>query len=65
MFNELQRTIEKTRQVVWDALKDYGRIEWKWTLPDLEKALDMAYQNVLYEFNSTLGSKVLLGPGIT
>ena len=32
----------------------YGRIKWKWTLLDLEKALDMANQDVLNEFDLTL-----------
>ena len=47
----MQRSIEKTCQVIWDALEEYGRIEWKWTLLDLEKVPDVAYQNVLNKFN--------------
>jgi hypothetical protein len=27
IFNKLQLPIEKTRQIIWDALQDYGRIE--------------------------------------
>lgn len=34
-------------QVVWDALQDYSRIKCKFTLLDLENALDVAYQDVL------------------
>ena len=30
VLNNLQWPIEKTRQVIWDALHDYGRIELKW-----------------------------------
>ena len=49
--------IEKTRQVIWDALQDYGRIEWKQTLMDLEKALGVAYHDILNKFDSTWGVK--------
>ena len=59
-FLMLCRPIEKTHQVIWDALSDYGRIEWQRTLLDLEKALDVAYQDVPNEFDSIWGSKVLL-----
>lgn len=34
-------------QVVWDFLLDYGRLEWQWTLHDMEKAPDVAYEDVL------------------
>ena len=54
-FNNLQWPIEKTRQVIWDAVHDYGRIEWNHTLEDLEKTQDMAYQDVLNECNFTWG----------
>ena len=62
MFNDLQWPIEKTRQVIWDAMHDYGGIEWKRTRSDFEKALDVAYQDVPNEFDPTLGggTKVLL-----
>ena len=43
VFNSLQWPIEKTCQAIWDALQDYGRIEWKRTLECLEKTLDVAY----------------------
>ena len=50
-FNALQWPIEKTHQVIWDALHAYGKIEWQRTLSDLEKAQDVAYQDVLDEFD--------------
>ena len=59
-FNNMQWPVEKTRQVIWDALHDYGRIEWKHTLEDLEKAPDVAYQDVLNEFDETWGVKNLI-----
>ena len=52
--------VGKTHQVIWDALQDYGRIELKQTLSDLEKALDVAYQDVLSEFDLTWGVKGLI-----
>lgn len=45
----------KKRQVVSDALHDYGKVEWKRTLEDLKKAPDVTYQDVFNEFNSTWG----------
>ena len=60
VFNILQWHVEKTCQVIWDALQDYGRIEWKQTLLHLEKALDVAYQDVLKEFDLTWGVKGLI-----
>jgi hypothetical protein len=42
--------IEKTCQVFRDVLQSYGKIEWKGTLSDLEKAPDATYQDVLNEF---------------
>ena len=60
VFNNLQWPIEKTRQVIWDALQDYGRIEWKQTLKDLEKTPDVAYQDVLNKFDLTWGVKNLI-----
>jgi hypothetical protein len=53
VFNALQGLIEEPPQVIWDALKYYGRIEWQQTLMDLEKAPDVAYKDVLNKFNST------------
>lgn len=60
MFNALQLPFEKTRPIIWDALQDYARVEWKRTLSDLEKALDVAYQDVLSEFDSVWGVKNLI-----
>ena len=34
VFNNLHLPYEKTRQIIWDALQDYGRIDWKRTLKD-------------------------------
>ena len=61
VFNALQWPVDKTHQVIWDTLQDYGRIEWKQTLSYLTKAPDVAYQDV-NEFDSIQGggSKVLL-----
>ena len=47
-------------QAVWNALQDYGMIEWKQALLDLEKARDVAYQDILKGFDSIWGSKALL-----
>ena len=41
-------------------LHDYGRVEWKRTLNDLEEAPDVAYQGILKEFDSTWGVKNLI-----
>ena len=41
VFSTLQWLIEKTHQVIWDALQGYSRIEWKHTRLDLEKALKL------------------------
>jgi hypothetical protein len=30
--NDMQWPIEKTHQVIWNALHDYDRMEWKRTL---------------------------------
>ena len=54
VFNDLQWPIKKTCQAIRYACMIYGRIKWKWTLLDLEKALDMANQDVLNEFDLTL-----------
>lgn len=43
--------MEKTHQIVWDSLVDYGRPEWQCTLEDLEEAPDVAYDDVLREFD--------------
>ena len=60
VFNTLKWTIEKTHQVIWDYLQDYSWSEWKWTLLDLEKGPDVAYQDVLNEFDLTWGVKGLI-----
>ena len=61
VFNDLQWPIEKTLQVSWDALQEeYGRVEWKQTLVDLEKGMDVAYQDALNKFDSTWGVKSLI-----
>lgn len=60
VFNNLQWCLERTHQIIWDVLQDYGRIEWKWMLEDLEEVPDVAYQYILNKFNSTWGSKALL-----
>ena len=44
--------MEKTHQGVWDSLLDNGRLEWQRTLIDLEKAPDVAYEDVLKEFDN-------------
>ena len=54
VFNALQWPVDKTHQVIWDTLQDYGRIEWKQTLSYLTKAPDVAYQDV-NEFDSIQG----------
>jgi len=46
--------------VIWDALQDYGKIEWQRTLVDFAKAPNVAYQEVLNTINLALrgGGKV-------
>lgn len=41
-------------------LLEYGRLEWQWTLHDLEKVSDVAYQDVLTEFDSVCCIKGLI-----
>ena len=60
IFNELQWPIEKPHQIIWDALQDYGRIEWKRMLRDLEKASSMAFHDILNKFDLTWGIKGLI-----
>jgi len=57
VFNNMQWSIEKIRQVIWDALQDCDRIKWKLTLMDLEEAPDVAFKNILKEFDSTWGGQ--------
>ena len=56
-FDDLQWSNEKTCRVIWDALQDYGRIVSKRTLEGLEMAPDMAYEDILNDFDSTWGVK--------
>ena len=58
--NRLQWSIEKTLQIIWDTLQDYGRIEGKWTPRDLEKAVDVAYHDILNNFDLIWGVKGLI-----
>ena len=58
VFDDMQWPIEKTRKVIWDIMQDYGMIEWKRTLSDLEKTPDVAYQDVPNESDPTLGGGV-------
>ena len=51
-LNALQWPIEKMYQAVWDNLLDYNGSEWKQTLSNLEKALNIGYQGILKEFDS-------------
>lgn len=37
--------------MVWDCLLDSGRLEWQRTLQDLERAPNIAYQDMLKEFD--------------
>jgi hypothetical protein len=60
VFNKLQWPIEKTRQIIWEALHDYERIDWKRTLRDLEKFLDVAYHDILNKIDLTWGVKGLI-----
>ena len=50
----------ETYQVVWDSLINYGRLNWQWTLYDLEKALGVAYRDVLNEFGLIWCAKGLI-----
>ena len=43
-----------------DALLDYGRIEWQYTLKDLQKALNVVYQDILDELDSVWCVKGLI-----
>ena len=47
----LNGLMETTRQVVWDSLLDYDRLEWQRTLHDFNKVPDVAYQHVLDDFD--------------
>ena len=50
--NALQWLVHKTHQVRWESLLDYGRLEWQQSLTDLQKAPNVAYENVLKIFDN-------------
>ena len=52
--------MEKTHQVVWDSLLDYGRHEWQQTLTDLDKTPDVAYQDALKDLGNVSCIKGLI-----
>ena len=58
-FNALQWH-EKMHQVIWSALQDYGRIEWKHTLSYLKKAPNVTYQDILKKIGSFFGVNGLI-----
>lgn len=43
--------IEKVHHVALGSLLDHGQIEWQRRLKDFESAWDVAYQDVLNEFD--------------
>lgn len=47
VFNAIQWPIERTHQLIRDALHDYSRIEWKCIVSDLVKVAIVAYQGIL------------------
>jgi hypothetical protein len=51
---------KKMYPTVWDSLLDYGRLQWQQTLQDLQKAPNVAYQDVLKEFDSVWCIKGLI-----
>ena len=48
------------RRTKWcgNLLLQYGRLEWQWTLQDMEKAPDVAYEDDLKEFDSVCGETI-------
>ena len=52
--------MEKTHQVVWDSLLDFGRLEWQWTLMCLEKTPNFAYDDAFKEFDNVWCVKGLI-----
>ena len=58
--NSTQWHVEKTYQVVWDSLFDYGRLECQHILQDLEKTLDIVDNDVLRLFDKVWCSKASL-----
>lgn len=55
--------VEKTQQHVAGALLDYGRVKWQRTLKVIEKALDVAYDDVLKVFDNVWCVKGLIAIG--
>lgn len=45
------RVVEKILHIIWGVLLDYDKIEWQQTLKDLERAPDVAYDDVLKKFD--------------
>ena len=45
---------------MWDSLLDYGRLEWQRTLTDLEKTLDVSYEEALKGFDNVWCVKGLI-----
>ena len=60
VLNAIQLPMKKNHQVVWDSLLDYGRLDWQHTLQDLNKTLDVAYEDVLRELTRFGVSKASL-----
>jgi hypothetical protein len=60
VFDNVQCPVERIRQAIWDTLQNYGRIEWKSTPSDVEKAPDVANQDVLNKSDSFRGVKGLI-----
>jgi hypothetical protein len=44
-------TYGETHQIMWDSLVDYDTLEWQRTLQDLEKVVDVAYEDFLKDFD--------------
>jgi hypothetical protein len=60
VFNAPQWQVEKTHQAVWDTLLDYGRIEWKQIVTDLEKPRKVLIKMLIRNLIRCGVSKVLL-----
>ena len=60
-LESLQRLHHVCQCLIYDALQDYGRTEWKQTLRDLEEVPNVAFQDVLKELHTTWGIKNLIG----
>lgn len=53
VFNATKCTAKKVHQVVWESLICYRQIEWQKMLKNLAKTYDIAYHEVVDEFDST------------